>query len=111
VFDFSNFVECNQDTLEAYEMLKEHIEYIHIKDCKKGGGVVPAGEGDGNIKEILTRLNDAGYKGFLSIEPHLTKYELPSGEVCGELVMSFADGNPRKYAFAHKAITELIAGI
>lgn len=111
VFDFSNFVECNQDTLEAYEMLKEHIVYIHIKDCKKGYGVVPAGEGDGNIKEILTKLNEAGYKGFLSIEPHLTKYELPDAETCGELVMSFADGNPRKYAFAHKAISELIADI
>ena len=33
VFDFANFVQCGQDTLEAYEMLKPYIFYIHIKDA------------------------------------------------------------------------------
>ena len=60
VFDFSNFVECAQDTLEAYDMLKEHIVYVHIKDCKNGGGVVPAGYGDGHLKEILGDLYQNG---------------------------------------------------
>lgn len=111
VFDFSNFVECNQDTLEAYEMLKDHIAYVHVKDCIKGGGVVPAGYGDGNIKEILGFLKASGYNGFLSIEPHLTGYELPGDEICGELVMSFDELPGKKFAFAHKALTELIAEI
>ena len=111
VFDFSNFVECEQDTLEAYELLKDHIAYIHIKDCMNGGGVVPAGYGDGNMKAILSAVYNAGYEGFLSLEPHLTKYDLPDTDKCGELVMSFEDGNPRKFAYAHKALTELIADI
>ena len=33
VFDFANFVQCRQDTLEAYEMLKPYVVYIHIKDA------------------------------------------------------------------------------
>lgn len=108
VFDFSNFVECAEDTLNAYELLKEHIAYIHIKDCKNGGGVVPAGYGDGHLKEILSDLAKNGYEGFVSLEPHLTAYTLPEEALCGETVLSFADGAPRKFAFAHKALKELL---
>lgn len=111
VFDFSNFVECAQDTLEAYDMLKEHIVYVHIKDCKNGGGVVPAGYGDGHLKEILGDLYQNGYHGFLSLEPHLGGFTLPEEKTCGELVMSFDDGAPRKFAFAHKALTDLLSDI
>lgn len=108
VFDFSNFVECAEDTKNAYELLKEHIAYIHIKDCKNGGGVVPAGYGDGHLKEILSDLDKNGYEGFVSLEPHLTAYTLPDEALSDELVTSFADGAPRKFAFAHKALKELL---
>ena len=75
VFDFANFVQVGQDTLEAYEMMKPYIEYVHIKDALKGSGkVVPAGWGDGNVKAILSMLKEKGYKGFLSLEPHLTNF-------------------------------------
>lgn len=75
IFDFANFVQAGQDTLEAYELLKEHIAYIHIKDAlKKNGNVVPAGYGDGNVKEILSRLFSNGFRGFLSLEPHLSDF-------------------------------------
>lgn len=72
VFDFANFVQCKQDTLEAYELLKEYVAYIHVKDAKwKTGAVVPAGFGDGNVEAILKKLKDDGYQGYLSLEPHL----------------------------------------
>ena len=35
IFDFANFVQAGQDTLEAYELLKDYIEYIHVKDASK----------------------------------------------------------------------------
>ena len=35
------------------------------------GEVVPAGEGDGGLRETLTALRDDGYTGFASLEPHL----------------------------------------
>ena len=75
VFDFANFVQCGQDTLEAYERMKPYIAYIHIKDARNGSGqVTPAGWGDGNVKEILGKLKESGYAGFLSLEPHLTDF-------------------------------------
>lgn len=75
VFDFANFVQAGQDTLEAYEQLKPYIAYIHVKDALfKDGSVVPAGEGDGNVEEILGRLKADGYSGYLSIEPHLSEF-------------------------------------
>ena len=74
-FDFANFVQCGQDTMEAYEMLRPYISYIHVKDAmRESGDVVPAGTGDGNVAEILNRLDEKGYAGFLSLEPHLADF-------------------------------------
>ena len=75
IFDFANFVQCGQDTLEAYEILKKYVAYIHVKDAlKKDGSVMPAGYGDGNVKVILGKLFDCGFDGFLSLEPHLFNF-------------------------------------
>ena len=49
VFDPANFVQCGVDTLEAYGMLKNYIKYMHIKDSRLDGSIVPAGYGDGNF--------------------------------------------------------------
>lgn len=32
IFDPANFVQCGQDTLEAWDMLQSYIKYLHIKD-------------------------------------------------------------------------------
>ena len=41
----------------------------------ESGAVVPAGQGDGHVEEILGMLKESGFKGFLSLEPHLTAFE------------------------------------
>lgn len=75
VFDFANFVQCGQDTLEAYEMLHPYIEYVHVKDARQADGeVVLAGDGDGHVKELLQKLDTDGYHGYLSLEPHLSNF-------------------------------------
>lgn len=75
VFDFANFVEVGQDTLSAYESLHPYIEYVHIKDAVAGENrIVPAGQGDGHLAEILGDLLHGGWRGFLSLEPHLTDF-------------------------------------
>ena len=75
VFDFANFVQCGEDTIRAYELLRPYVAYIHIKDAlKKDGSVVPSGSGDGNVAELLGRFKDSGYQGFLSLEPHLINF-------------------------------------
>ncbi len=75
-FDFANFVQCHQDTMEAYELLKPYIAYVHIKDAVwDSGEVVPAGQGNGNVKTILKYLDESGFQGFLSLEPHLAEFD------------------------------------
>lgn len=71
-FDFSNFIQAGDDPLADWKLLKPYVVHFHIKDCKKDTKkVVPAGQGDGHLVEILTDAVKSGYKGFLSLEPHL----------------------------------------
>jgi len=39
----------------------------------KDGTIVPAGQGDGDIARIISDAYQSGYRGFLSLEPHLAK--------------------------------------
>jgi len=73
VFDPANFVQAGVKPAQAWDALKEHVVYFHIKDVvKETGKVVPAGEGDGDIPEILREaICERGYEGFISLEPHL----------------------------------------
>ncbi|MGL6312842.1 sugar phosphate isomerase/epimerase family protein [Vibrio sp. WXL103] len=75
VYDPANFVQCKENTLDAYNLLKDHVLYYHIKDAQAADDtVVPAGDGDGQIAEIVEAITDAGYQGFLSLEPHLGNF-------------------------------------
>lgn len=74
-FDPANFVQVGEDTLEAFDLLKDEVVYMHIKDAKINGEVVPAGYGAGQIEILLKRLKDRGYEGFVSIEPHLANFK------------------------------------
>ena len=73
VFDPANFVQCGQDTLEAWDMLKEYVYYGHIKDAEKDGTVVPPGTGIGHIPEYLPDFSARGCS-VLTLEPHLTEF-------------------------------------
>ena len=76
VFDPANFVQCGVDTLKAYELLEDYIEYMHVKDALYADGqVVPAGEGDGNVEEIIRKLSFKWKRIILSLEPHLKVFE------------------------------------
>lgn len=73
LFDPANFLQCGvQPYPDAWEVLRAHVAYVHIKDARKATGeVTPAGEGDGRLPEFLRTLAASGYDGFLSLEPHL----------------------------------------
>lgn len=73
IFDFANFVQVNQDTAEAFGILRPYIHYVHIKDAK-GQQVVPPGMGEGKLPQLLKELYSSGYSGFLSLEPHLADF-------------------------------------
>jgi sugar phosphate isomerase/epimerase len=73
-WDPANFVQVGvaDPMTHGWEMLKPYIAYIHIKDALLADGAVrPAGEGDGQVKELLIGLKDMGYHGVLALEPHL----------------------------------------
>lgn len=74
IFDPANYVQCGVDTLKGWDLLKDYIYYLHIKDSMKDGFVVPAGEGDGNVEFIIKDYIKRGGKA-LTIEPHLTVFE------------------------------------
>lgn len=74
VFDPANFVQCRVDTLKAWEMLKDYVYYMHIKDALPSGFVVPAGKGTGNVQTILQSYISLGGTAF-TIEPHLIAFK------------------------------------
>ena len=73
IFDPANFIQSGADTLKAWELLKPYIRYLHIKDAKWDGTVVPAGLGDGNISTIVREFVARGGRNF-TIEPHLFEF-------------------------------------
>ena len=71
-FDFANFVQVGEHPPENWKLLKAYTTHIHIKDAMLADGhIVPAGRGDGGIAQVLPDAYRSGYRGFLSLEPHL----------------------------------------
>ena len=73
VFDPANFVQVGADTLKAWEMLKDYIDYMHIKDAVADGTVVPAGKGIGNVEFIVKDYLSRGGE-IMTLEPHLNAF-------------------------------------
>jgi sugar phosphate isomerase/epimerase len=74
VWDPANFVQVGerQVTERGWPLLGSAIGYVHIKDAFLADATVcAAGEGDGQVPELLANLRAAGYQGFLALEPHL----------------------------------------
>ena len=74
-WDPANFVQVGErhPTDDGWPALGPYTAHIHVKDALLNGGAVkPAGEGDGQIGALLTKLRESGYQGFLALEPHLT---------------------------------------
>ena len=74
-FDAANFVQCGvRPFSEAYGLLRPHLVYLQVKDALTATGeVVPAGQGDGQVRDTLAALRDSGFEGFMSLEPHLAR--------------------------------------
>lgn len=79
-WDPANFVQVEADeiavgagiTERGWGPLGARTKYVHVKDVSLSPRkVVAAGEGDGQVAELLIHLRDSGYQGFLALEPHL----------------------------------------
>ena len=71
--DTGNFASIGVPSYDAaYGQLRPWLVHCQIKDVRTADrAVVPAGEGDGQIPEVLAALVRDGYRGYLSLEPHL----------------------------------------
>lgn len=70
--DPANFLQCEQVPYpDAYEATKPWLEYVHVKDVSADGTLVVAGAGESRWPELLQRLHQDGYDGFMALEPHL----------------------------------------
>lgn len=74
VFDPANFIQCGENTTAAWELLKDRVYYLHIKDALENKSVVPAGMGIGNLPFILGDYISRGGVA-VSLEPHLKVFD------------------------------------
>ena len=97
IFDFSNFVQCGDRPYDdCWVRLKQYISYFHVKDSVASTAeVVPAGEGDGDVRRILGEAFAAGFDGFLSLEPHLSQAKANYGKTSPDLFGVAADALKR----------------
>ena len=77
VFDMGNFVlDGFKPYPDAFDLLKEHIEYFHIKDSLYAGAIVPPGKGEASIPEILKAYKEYADRDFIiTLEPHLQTFD------------------------------------
>ena len=115
-FDPANFVQCDvRPMTDAWPLLHDYVTHVHIKDAvtvDRGGAaypaealpgalmlsVRPAGEGDGEVPELLRELDRTGYRGFLTLEAHL------------QFHLSELDG-PERLHVAASALRKLVADL
>lgn len=77
IYDASNFIQVGCDPNVAYEAVKEYVVYYHMKDCDAETNVeMPLGLGSTDYKAIFKDLEERGYEGFMTMEPHTQKYAL-----------------------------------
>jgi sugar phosphate isomerase/epimerase len=76
VFDPANYLEVGQDIDEAWKMLKARTVHFHVKDYDKTlHKNVPAGQGQGQIPQLIADAVASGFAGFCTLEPHLVVAE------------------------------------
>ena len=72
VYDPANYVVCGVSCAEAWEKLRAVTGYCHVKDASAATGeILPAGEGDGRIAELICDVGDTVF----TVEPHLVVFE------------------------------------
>jgi sugar phosphate isomerase/epimerase len=73
IYDPANFLQCDEPADKTLDLFHAKTDYFHIKDViVETGALVPAGYGDGKIKELLERITDDK---VLTLEPHLAVFD------------------------------------
>jgi len=69
-FDIANPLVAGEDPLALFEQVRSRVGYVHVNDVRQKGvfEFVPVGTGLAPIREVLSRLHDQGYAGWVGIE-------------------------------------------
>lgn len=112
IFDPANYVVNGADPLEGIRATLPSLSYLHIKDAASDGTILPAGEGEGHIGEILDLVDahtDAPV--MLTVEPHLRLFDAFGKIDAHTLKGKHAFKNNREsFAFAVHALEEVLRG-
>lgn len=73
IYDPANYLQCDEPAEKTLALFHKTTDYFHIKDVQTAtGALVPAGEGDGNVKKLLDMISDDK---VLTLEPHLALFD------------------------------------
>ena len=73
VYDPANYLQCGQSADETLATFHAKTDYFHIKEViASTGELVPAGYGDGKIKELVAKIDS---EKVLTLEPHLMEFD------------------------------------
>ena len=109
VWDTANFVQVrlSRPVERGWPLLSRYLAHVQVKDARLADGtIVPAGEGDAQVGELLDRLREAGYRGFLALEPHLA-YAGPRGGFSGPDGTARAAEALRRLLDAHGCVEQV----
>ena len=111
IFDPANYRMNNQDVTAGIDATLINLAYLHIKDAIYDSQViVPAGDGEGKIAEILDKVNDhTDDIVYLTLEPHLFLFDaykvIDKHELKGKYTFT---NNKESFDFAATALKNLL---
>jgi len=114
IFDPANYRMNGADVIEGINATLTNLAYLHIKDAIFDlKMIVPAGEGEGRIGEIIDIVNESTDEiVFLTLEPHLFMFDayklIDNHELKGKYTFS---NNRESFDCAVKALCELLTSI
>ncbi|MBR2449269.1 MAG: sugar phosphate isomerase/epimerase [Clostridia bacterium] len=111
VFDMGNFLLGGYSPENAYELLKNYVEYFHVKDALKDGTIVPCGEGDAQIENIFCKYNEENPQKnvYVSLEPHLVDFVGLNALATHDLKKKVTFNDEKEaFTYAHKNLIKII---
>ena len=112
IFDPANYRMNNCDVIAGINATLVNLAYLHIKDAiYESQIIVPAGDGEGKIAEVLDMVNDSiDEVVYLTLEPHLFLFDayklIDNHELKGKYTFK---NNSESFDFAANALKALLA--
>ena len=111
IFDPANYRMAGCDVLSGIEASFKNFKYMHVKDAIYSEQmIVPAGEGEGKIPEIINMINEKIEADvYLTLEPHLHVFDaykdIDEHELRGKYKFN---SNIEAFTFAANALKKIL---